>query len=224
MNLARLGNKYFNDSEPWKTLKSDKETCSTTINICLNIIYTLAELFSPVIPFTSERIFNMLNADRTLWDHAGDENLPSGHKLNKPEILFTKIEDEVIKQQMGKLGKPAVKVPKPEEQLISIDDFLKVQLKIATVKSAVKVDKSDKLLKLVVSLGNGEQKQIIAGISKSYIPEEILNKKVVIVANLKPARIMDLESQGMLLAVENEKGKLEALNVDDSVKDGSRVR
>ena len=224
MNLARLGNKYFNDSEPWKTLKSDKETCSTTINICLNIIYTLAELFSPVIPFTSERIFNMLNADRTLWDHAGDENLPSGHKLNKPEILFTKIEDEVIEQQMGKLGKPAVKVPKPEEQLISIDDFLKVQLKIATVKSAVKVDKSDKLLKLVVSLGNGEQKQIIAGISKSYTPEEILNKKVVIVANLKPARIMDLESQGMLLAVENEKGKLEALNVDDSVKDGSRVR
>ena len=224
MNLARLGNKYFNDSEPWKTLKSDKETCSTTINICLNIIYTLAELFSPVIPFTSEKIFNMLDADRTLWDHCGDENLPSGHKLNKPEILFTKIEDEIIEQQVQKLGSPVNQVKKPEEQLISIDDFLKVQLKTATVLSAEKVEKSDKLLKLIVSLGNNEERQIIAGISKSYNPEDILNKKVVIVANLQPAKLMGLESQGMLLAVENEKGKLKVLNVDDSVKDGTRVR
>ena len=166
----------------------------------------------------------MLDADRTLWDHSGDENLPSGHKLNKPEILFTKIEDDIIEQQMEKLGKPADKVQKPEEQLISIDDFLKVQLKIATVLNAKKVEKSDKLLKLTVSLGDNEKRQIIAGISKSYNPEDILNKKVVIVANLQPAKLMGLESQGMLLAVENEKGKLEVLNVDDSVKNGTRVR
>ena len=224
MNLARSGNKYFNDSEPWKTLKSDKETCSTTINICLNIIYTLAELFYPVIPFTSEKIFKMLDADRTLWDHCGDENLPSGHKLSKPEILFSKIEDDLIEQQMQKLGKPSEQDQKPKEELISIDDFMKVHLKTATVLSAEKVEKSDKLLKLVVSLGNDEERQIIAGISKSYKPEDILNKKVVVVANLKPAKLMGLESQGMLLAVENEKGKLEVLNVDDSVKNGTRVR
>ncbi|MEJ2614318.1 MAG: methionine--tRNA ligase subunit beta [Ignavibacteriaceae bacterium] len=125
---------------------------------------------------------------------------------------------------MQKLGKPVNQVQKPEEKIISIDDFLKVQLKTATVLSAEKVEKSDKLLKLVVSLGGNEERQIIAGISKSYKPEDILNKKVVIVANLQPAKLMGLESQGMLLAVENEKGKLEILNVDDSVKDGTRVR
>ena len=223
MNLARAGNKYFNDSEPWKTLKSDKESCSTTINICLNIIYTLAELFSPVIPFTSEKIFKMLDADRTLWEHCGEENLPSGHKLNKPEILFSKIEDDIIDQQMQRLGKPVGATQKDKDQIISIDDFNKVQLKVAQVIGAEKVDKSEKLLKLIVSLGD-EERQIIAGISKSYNPDEILNKKVVIVANLQPAKLMGLDSQGMLLAVEDDKGKLKILNVDDSVKNGTRAK
>lgn len=222
MNLARAGNKYFNDSEPWITVKSNKEKCGTTLNICLNTIFTLAELFSPVIPFSSEKMFKMLNSSKVIWDKAGEENLKPGNKLNKPEILFSKIEDEAIEKQMKKLGKPEVSKKKPED-LISYDDFMKVQLKTAQVIEAEKVEKSNKLLKLIVDLGD-EKRQIIAGISQSYTPEDILNKKVIIVANLKPAKIMGLESQGMLLALEGKNGNLKILSVDDEVNKGTRAK
>jgi methionyl-tRNA synthetase len=225
MNLARAGNKYFNDSEPWVTIKSDKAKCGTTLNICLNTIFTLAELFEPIIPFTSEKIFKMLNVKKTTWDKSGDENLTAGHQLSTPEILFLKIEDEVIQKQMDKLGKPESQQSAEEKtkDLISYDDFMKIQLKVAKVIEAEKVEKSNKLLKLKVDLGN-EKRQIIAGILKSYKPEEILNKKVVIVANLKPAKLMGLESQGMLLAVEGKDGSLNVLAVGDDVESGTRAK
>ena len=223
MNLARAGNKYFNDSEPWKTIKSDKERSATTLNICLQTINTLAELFYPVIPFSSEKLFKMLNSKPIKWDDCGKENLKGGHQLGKAEILFEKIEDEMIEKQINQLGKEET-IQNPEENnLISYDDFMKVQLKVAEVLDAEKVEKSEKLLKLQVKIGE-EQKQIIAGISKSYKPEELKGKKIVVVANLKPAKLMGQESQGMILAVEDEEGRLQVLSVNESIKSGNRVK
>jgi methionyl-tRNA synthetase len=220
INLARAGNKYFNDSEPWKTIKTDRDRCATTLNVCLQTIYTLGELLSPVVPFSSKKIFKMLNADIVNWFDSGKDNLKEGHRLNKPELLFTKIEDEVIAKQKESL---LAEEPKPADEVITYDDFMKTHLKVAEVIDAERVPKSEKLLKLKVKLGN-EEKQIIAGIAKDYSPEDIKGKKVIVVANLKPAKLMGMESQGMVLAIENEEGKLQVLSVDNSVKSGSRVK
>ncbi len=221
MNLARDGNKYFNDTEPWKTVKSDKERCGTTLNICLQVIYTLAELFSPVLPFSTEKLFKMLNAKPVEWKESGKPQLKEGHQLNKAEILFPKIEDEKIETQINKL--PKSELEKEKIELISYDDFMKVQLNVAEVIEAEKVKKSKKLLRLKVKLEN-EERQVIAGIAESYEPEDLLGKKVVIVANLQPAKLMGLESKGMILAIETEDGGLQILNVSDKVKNGTRVK
>ena len=222
MNLARAGNKYFNDSEPWKTVKSDKEKCGTTLNVCLQTIYTLAELFFPVIPGSSEKLFKMLNSKPAGWNECGKSNLEAEHKLKEASILFPKIEDEIIEKQMENLETSKAPEQKIEEQ-ISYDEFMKVQLKVAEVIEAEKVEKSEKLLKLKVRLNN-EERQIIAGLAKSLTPEELLGKKLVIVANLKPAKLMGLVSEGMILAVENSEGKLEVLSVPGSVENGTRAK
>ncbi len=222
MNLARAGNKYFNDSEPWKSIKSDRDRCAATLNICLQTIRTLAELFSPVIPFSSEKIFKMLNVEPEPWDESGKPGLQEGHQLNKAEIIFPKIEDEIIEKQMQKLNAPEAEKANGEEQ-ITIDEFSRVELKVAEIISAEKLEKSEKLLKLRVRLGE-EERQVIAGIAKSYKPEGLLNKKVVMVANLKPAKLMGQESQGMILAVQDEEGNLNVLSVEGKVKNGTRVK
>lgn len=221
MNLARNGNKYFNDTEPWKTIKSDKERCGTTLNVCLQAIYTLSELFSPVLPFSAEKLFVMLNSKPVDWKDCGKPQLKEGHQLNQSEILFPKIEDEKIEAQVSKL--PASVPEKEKVELITYDDFMKIQLRTAEVIEAEKVPKSEKLLKLKVRLEN-EERQVVAGIAKSYEPENLIGKKVVIVANLQPAKLMGLESKGMILAVETKDGSLEVLNVPDSVNNGTRVK
>lgn len=223
INLARAGNKYFNDSEPWKTIKSDRERCAATLNVCLQTIYTLGELLAPVLPFSSAKIFKMLKADPVNWFDSGKENLKVGHQLDKPEILFTKIEDEVIAKQKESLTMADSPAVESSNDLITYDDFMKTHLKVAEIVEAEKVPKSEKLLKLKVKLAD-EERQIIAGIAKHYSPEDIKGKKVVIVANLKPAKLMGMESQGMILAIENEEGKLQVLSVDNSVKNGTRVK
>jgi methionyl-tRNA synthetase len=221
MNLARDGNKYFNDTEPWKTVKSDKERCGTTLNICLQTIYTLAELFYPLLPFSMEKLFVMLNAKPVDWKDCGKTQLKEGHQLNQSEILFPKIEDEKIEAQVNKL--PQSESEKEKVNMITYDDFMKVQLRTAEVISAEKVTKSEKLLKLKVKLDD-EERQVIAGIAKSYQPENLIGKKVVIVANLQPAKLMGLESKGMILAVETKDGLLQVLNVPESVNNGTRVK
>lgn len=220
MNLARNANKYFNDSEPWKKVKTNKDECGTTINICLQAIYTLAEIFSPVIPFSSEKIFKMLNADSTDWMNSGKSNLTSGHKLNTSEILFTKIEDEEIQKEIDKLPKN-IEVKKDLE--ITYDEFIKTKLKVAKIVHAENVNKSNKLLKLQVEIGD-VKKQIIAGIAQSYSPNDLINKKVVIVNNLKPTKLFGEVSEGMILAVEDNEGKLNVIEVSDNVKSGSEVK
>jgi len=223
MNLARDGNKYFNDSEPWLTVKSNKEKCATTLNICLQSIFTLAELFYPVLPFSAEKLFKMLNSKPVKWQESGKTFLVEGHLINKPEIFFPKIEDEVIEEQISKLGKPETESDKKMENLISYDQFMEIKLKVAEVISAEKIEKSKKLMKLKVKLDDGER-QVIAGIAEHYTPEDLLGKKVVVVANLQPAKLMGEESQGMILAVEKEQGGLQVLVVDNSVKNGTRVK
>lgn len=226
MNLARAANKYFNDSEPWKTIKSDIEECSTTINICLQTVYTLAELFQPIIPETSQKMFAMLNAEPTGWDNCGKINLTEGHQLNEPVLLFTKIEDDVIEKQKEQLGKTTANEKgghnEPVEE-IDINDFMKVQLRTATIIKAENIKKSDKLLKLQVDLGN-EQRQVIAGIAKHYKPEDVIGKKIIVVANLKPAKLMGRDSQGMILALENSDGTLRLLEADEQVENGVRAK
>lgn len=222
MNLARDGNKYFNDSEPWKSVKEDKERCGTTINICLQTIYTLAEVFAPVIPFASDRIFKALNAESTTWDSAGEGILAEGHLLNKPDILFSKIEDEVIEAQLNRLGDDD-EVEVYDEPQISFDEFGKVDIRVAEILAAEKIKKSDKLLKIQVKTVGGER-QVIAGIAKFYEPEDLVGKRVLVVANLKPAKLMGQESQGMILAVDDSGGKVKVIEVDKSVKIGTKVR
>jgi len=227
MNIARACNKYFNDSEPWKTVKNNQEKCATTLNICLQAIYTLAELLSPVIPETSKKMFNMLNAEPTVWDNAGKMNLSVGHKLGKAEILFTKIEDAVIEEQINKLGVVENQENKVLElnikDEISIDDFAKVDLRVVEVLEAEKIAKSNKLLKLKVKLGSTER-QVVSGIAQHYKPEELVGKKLVLVANLKPAKLMGVESHGMILAVEDKEGKLKVVEIKDDVETGKQVK
>ena len=223
MNLARDGNKYFNDSEPWVTIKSDKDKCGTTLNICLQTIYTLAELFSPVLPFSTEKLFKILNSKPVKWSESGKSFLNEGHQINTAEILFPKIEDEVIKEQISKLGKPDTEIEMAKGEMISYDDFMKTKLKVAEVLSAEKIAKSKKLMKLKVKLDDGER-QLVAGIAEHYNPEDLVGKKVVVVANLQPAKLMGEESHGMILAVEKESGGMQVLVVDNDIKNGTRVK
>lgn len=223
MNLARDGNKYFNDSEPWVTVKANKEKCGTTLNICLQTIYSLTELFYPVLPFSCEKLFNMLNAKPVLWKESGKSILKEGHQISSAEILFPKIEDEVIEEQISKLGSTETLSEKKQDELISYDDFMKTKLKVAEILSAEKITKSKKLMKIRVLLDDGER-QLVAGIAEHYNPEDLVGKKVVMVANLQPAKLMGEESNGMILAVDKEPRGLQVLIVDDSVKAGTRVK
>jgi methionyl-tRNA synthetase len=218
MNLARAGNKYFNDSEPWLSVKNDKEKCAATVHICLQIIYTLAEILNPVIPFSSKKIFAMLNSQESEWNSSGKCVLKAGHKLKKSEILFTKIDDKEIAVQTEKL----VNDEKDISNEIDFDEFSKIDLRVAKIIAAEKIKKSDKLLKLQVMVG-ADKKQIVAGIAKHYSTEELIDKKAVVVANLKPARLFGTESQGMILAVEGTDGKLNLLEVPASVKEGTKI-
>ncbi|MBN1301346.1 MAG: methionine--tRNA ligase [Melioribacteraceae bacterium] len=221
MNLARAANKYFNDTEPWVTIKSNKDKCGTTINVCVQIISTLAEVFGPVIPDASGKMFRMLNTNSAGWVNCGTIRLFEGHELGTPEILFSKVDDEIISEQINKLG--VVEQVSYNEPMISYEEFSKIDLRTAVVLEAEKIKKSKKLLKLKVKTAGGER-QIIAGIAEHYSPDELLNKSIVIVANLKPAKLMGLESQGMILAVENKDGELKILQTDDKIVPGAKVR
>lgn len=232
MNLARAANKYFNDSEPWKTVKSDPGRCATSINISLQLARSLAILMSPVTPVASEKIWKMLNleglASKHSWDFAGQMLLQDGHTLGTPEILFTKIEDSVIESEIKSLGTPQAVVAAAPEQapakpVISIEDFQKVDLRVAKVVHAENVPKSQKLLKLQVEVGN-EQRQILAGIAQHYKPEDLIGKSVVVVFNLQPAKLMGHESRGMLLAASDADGKLVFVTPSGEIAAGSIVR
>jgi methionyl-tRNA synthetase len=230
MNLARAANKYFNDSEPWKSAKSDREQCATTIHISLQLARSLAILMSPIIPESSEKLWKMLNlagsAATHSWNSAAELLLPADHKLKKPTILFTKIEDDVIQAEIKNLGVTTSAVPvsgtdvKPS---ISIEDFKKIDLRVARVTQCEAVPKSEKLLKLQVEVGQ-EKRQIMAGIAQHYRPEELIGKLIVVVFNLQPAKLMGQDSQAMLLAASDANDKLVFVAPSADVAPGSVVK
>lgn len=228
MNLARAANKYFNDSEPWKTIKSNPEQCATTLNICLQTCRSLAILLEPVIPTITQKIWKILNLRHSIhderWEAAAETTLGEGHALHRAEILVTKIEDKQIEEIMHFLE--SGQLPRTggnTKPTITIDDFKKVDLRIARITHAEKVPKSDKLIKLQVDLGT-EQRQIIAGIAQHYQPEQLVGKSIVVVANLQPAKLMGQESQGMLLAANDDNGKLAIVTILGEISSGSVVR
>ncbi len=231
MNLARGANKYFNDSEPWKTAKTAPERCATTINISLQLARALAVMMSPVIPESCERIWRMLalpgEASRASWESAGRTGLEPGHRLGTPEILFTKIEDSMIEQDGAAPAAPQpvpTPVPTPAEpEKITIDYFRKIDLRVGKVLRCEPVPKSEKLLKLQVEIGT-EQRQIVAGIARQYRPEDLVGKLVVVVANLVPAKLMKEESHGMVLAATGEDGALVIVSPESPVRSGASVK
>lgn len=229
MNLARFANKYFNDNEPWKVFKTDPVRCGVVLNGCLQTVRSLAILMEPVLPFTAAKLWATLRLSGTPsdagWKSAGLGGIESGHPLNVPEILFTKIEDETIQQYQRQLPMttevPAA--PPTPSTTIEIDTFKRVELRVAKVLAAERVPKSTKLIKLQVSLGT-EERQVVAGIGQHYEPEQLVGKKIVVVANLAPAKLMGNESQGMLLAASNDEGKLSILTVLEDISEGSIVK
>jgi methionyl-tRNA synthetase len=234
MNLARAANKYFNDSEPWKTVKTNPEECATTLNICLQIVRSLAVLFAPVVPFSSETIWKMMGMTASLsaerWLEAGDLNLAAGHKLEKAQIVFKKIEDSIIEKELQKLkppsDEPGPSVEKnmlPFKPTISIEEFQKVDLRVAKIIACESVPKSKKLLKLQVEIGT-ERRQIVAGIAQQRKPEELIGKTIIVVANLAPAKLMGVESQGMLLATHGDGDAFALLTVSNDVESGSWIK
>jgi methionyl-tRNA synthetase len=229
MNLARHANKYFNDTEPWRTIKENPKRASTTINICLQTVRALAILFEPVLPFSARKIWKMLNLNDDIvksgWDSAYQLSLKPGHQLGEPEILFRKIEDSEIEEEIKKLKIASGEITEEKIEFkpqITIEEFQKIDLRVADVVECERVKNSEKLLKLKVKIGN-EERQIVAGIGKHYSPEELVGKKVIVVANLKPAKLMGIESQGMLLAAVKDE-KLTLITTLGEIESGSQVR
>jgi len=231
---AKSANKYFNDKAPWKTRKTNKEDCATAIYYAIQTVRTLAIIMQPIMPFSAEKVWKMLNLDGNisdeLWDEATEFTLKPGHLLNEPEILFTKYDDDVIQAQVEKL-QSRVETPAEEEsgyqppeykEQISFDDFQQMDLRVAVVKKAEHIPKANKLLKLQIDLGM-EERQIVAGIAKRYEPEELVGRRIIVVANLAPAKLMGEVSQGMLLAAEGDE-KFGLLTVPDSLPPGSTIR
>ncbi len=227
MDVARLGNKYLADTEPWKLIKTDPERTATILNIGLQIAANLAIVSDPFLPRTGEKLRALLNLKELPWQEAGSpELLAAGHAIEKAALLFEKIEDEVVEKQIEKLKKPETPVENtsvaPQKEEVAFDDFMKMDLRIGTILEAEKVPKSNKLLKFLVDTGM-DKRTILSGIAKHYSPEEMVGKQVTLLANLPPRKIMGVESQGMILMAENEDGSLKLIQPNDLADNGAMV-
>lgn len=230
MNLARIGNKYLADTEPWKTSKTDMERTATIMNISLQITANLAIVFAPFLPFSIEKIKQFLNINTLTWDQLGNLNLlAAGHQLGKAELLFEKIEDEAIEEQMQKLmdTKKANEMneykAKPIKSEIVFDDFTKLDLRVATVVECERVPKTDKLLRFLLDDGIGKR-TILSGIAEFYPnPEELVGKQVCFIANLAPRKMRGILSEGMILSAENADGTLSLIKPGSDVMPGSTI-
>jgi methionyl-tRNA synthetase len=227
MDIARFANKYFNDKMPWKTIKSEPEKCATTLSLCLETIRTLSVILEPIIPFTAAKMKQLLNLeeskDLNQWDNSGEFALSGGHLLNKPEILFQKIEDDIIEKEIEKLKGPSqsVKTDQKKEDLITFDQFSKIDLRVAEVIKAERIPKTDKLMKIQIKIGE-EERQIVAGIAEHYDIDQIIGKQIIIVANLEPTTIRNEVSKGMLLAAKDD-GKLTLLTTAEEIQSGAKI-
>ncbi len=231
MNLARIGNKYITDCEPWKVAKTDMERVKTILNISLQLVANLSIAFEPFLPFSSKKLRDMLNVTSFEWDQLGDTDiLKEGHQLAEPSLLFEKLEDEVIDRQIQKLeetkkaNEAANYVAEPIKETIDFEQFEKLDIRVGHVKECEKVKKSKKLLRFTIDDGSGTDRTILSGIAEHYEPEDLRGKDVLFIANLAPRKIMGIESQGMILSAENFDGALSVTTLTREVKPGSQVK
>ena len=238
MNMARLGNKYLADEEPWKLIKTDPERVKTVMYVALQIATALAVASEPFLPFTSEKLKRMLQLGAITWENLktnATELLKAGHRIGTAELLFEKIEDVAIEKQLQRLENTKLANKQeaqantevtvaPQKELISYDDFAKMDIRIGTILEAEKMPKADKLLILKVDTGI-DQRTIVSGIAQSFAPKEIIGKKVTVLVNLAPRKLRGVESQGMILMVENSEGKYTFINPDaEGIANGTEVK
>ncbi len=230
MNLARIGNKYITECEPWKVWKTDPKRVETILNISLQLVANLAIAFEPFLPFSSEKLRKMINMPTFEWTQLGStELLKPGTQLGEPELLFEKIEDEVIEKQLQKLAdtkkanEEASYQAAPIKPEVSFDDFEKLDIRVGHILNCEKVKKSKKLLKFTIDDGSGVERTICSGIAAYYEPEQLIGKDVLFVANFAPRKMMGIESQGMILSAVNFDGSLNVTSLLGQVKPGSQV-
>ena len=239
MNIARLGNKFLADEEPWKLIKTDEQRVETIMYVALQIATALAIVSEPFLPFTSQKLKKMLRFDDMdilpTWENVfvSDSLIKSGHQIGTSQLLFEKIEDEAIQKQIDKLENSkkvnmqtisSSKEIAPQKELISYEDFAKMDIRIGTILEAEKMPKADKLLILKVDTGI-DQRTIVSGIAQSFDPKEIIGKKVTVLVNLAPRKLRGVESQGMILMVEDSQGKFVFLNPDnEGIANGIEVK
>lgn len=229
MNLARLGNKYLADTEPWKVIKTDEGRVKTILNICLQISANLSTLMEPFMPFSSQKLREFMNIDVIDWDKMGDHVIAAGHELGQAGLLFDKIEDDVIQAQVDKLlatkkaNEMAAATAAPAKENINYDDFMKMDIRVGKIIAAEKVAKTKKLMKLTVDTGI-DQRTIVSGIAEHYTPEEVIGRQVSVLVNLEPKPLKGIVSQGMILMAENADGSLSFVTPDKEVKPGSEIR
>ncbi|WP_299824948.1 methionine--tRNA ligase [uncultured Pontibacter sp.] len=229
MNLARLGNKYLADTEPWKLIKTDEERVKTIMNIALQISGSLAILMEPFLPTSADKLRSMLSMNPAMWTDAGSaELLPAGHVIGKPELLFERVEDAAVEAQVQKLldtkkaNEMANAVAEPAKENISFEDFSKMDIRIGTIMEAEKVAKTKKLLKLKIDTGI-DQRTVVSGIAEFFNPEEIIGQQVSILVNLAPRDIKGITSQGMILMAENADGSLAFVQPGKQITNGGTV-
>ena len=231
MNLARIGNKYITDCEPWKVWKQDPKRCETILNICLQLTANLAIAFEPFLPFSSKKLREMLNISNFEWEQLGSTDLlTAGHQLGEPALLFEKIEDEVIQKQLDKLeatkkaNEAAAYKAAPIKDTVSFEEFEKLDIRVGLVKDCQKVKKSKKLLQFTIDDGSGQDRTICSGIAAFYEnPEELIGKRILFVANFAPRTMMGIESQGMILSAVDADESLSVVTTTKDVKPGSQV-
>ncbi len=229
MDLARTGNKYLADTEPWKLAKGDLQRVGTILNIAIQISANLAVLSEPFLPFSAQKLRSMLALGEKLWNDTGGELVPANHPLGDVKLLFEKIDDEVIERQLNKLieSKKAVELARtpaePQKAEISFDEFGKMDIRIGTILAAEAVEKSKKLLKLKVDTGV-DIRTVMSGIAEHFTPDAIVGKQVTILVNLAPRKIMGVESQGMILLAADKDGRLRLVSPTEVVSAGSVVR
>ena len=230
MNLARIGNRYITECEPWKVWKTDPKRVETILNISLQLVANLAIAFEPFLPFSSEKLRKMINMPNFEWTQLGSTDLlKAGIQLGEPELLFEKIEDEVIERQLQKLAdtkkanEEASYQAAPIKPEVSFDDFEKLDIRVGHILNCEKVKKSKKLLKFTIDDGSGVERTICSGIAAYYEPEQLIGKDVLFVANFAPRKMMGIESQGMILSAVNFDGSLNVTSLLGKVKPGSQV-
>ncbi len=230
MGIARMGNKYLQDCEPWKVVKTDPERVATVINVCTQICASLAIAMEPFMPFMSAKLCRILGMDKVEWNEIGTELIAAGTMLGQPELLFEKIDDETIKAQTDRLEaiqkENALRAwqPAPVQKECTIDDFQKLDIRVGTVEECARVPKADKLLVFKINDGTGKQRTIVSGIAQHYVPEALVGKQVLFIANLAPAKIRGIVSQGMILSALNANGSLTVTSLLSKGSDGAQVK